>query len=118
MPNRFHYTNTAGWNAIRAQPAWHFKTFQPNDPERPRGAYFTDIEPTETNLRTLYKRLRVPKLKQEYIFWFTGTEGLTQFRDGRGRDRRIFFSPVEYVVENGPRQKHGNTTESLIGTFT
>ena len=70
----FHYTDRAGWNAIRAQVDWKFKASSPKDPERPSGAYFTNIEPTEANLRTLYKRIRVPKSKQEYIFWFLGAE--------------------------------------------
>jgi hypothetical protein len=112
----FHYTDKDGWNAIRSQPTWRFKANQPKDPDRPKGAYFTDIEPTEANLRTLYKRLRVPKAKQEYLFWFVGTEGLTQLNDGRGRDKRIFFSPVDYEVAEG-RQKYADLTEPLSEKF-
>jgi hypothetical protein len=112
----FHYTDKDGWNAIRSQPAWRFKVNQPKDPDRPSGAYFTDIEPTVANLRTLYKRIRIPKTKQQYVFWFVGTEGLIQLNGGRGRDRYIYFSPVDYEV--GPdRQKHGDATDLLVGAF-
>jgi hypothetical protein len=111
--NIFHYTDKDGWNAVRAQKAWRFEASQPKDPDRPVGAYFTDIEPSEENLRTLHKRIRVPKIKQEYVFWFVETEGLTQLFGGRGRDKRIYFSPVDYeVVED--RQKYADKTESLL----
>ena len=114
--NIFQYTDKDGWNAIRSQPRWRFKANQPKDPDRPKGAYFTDIEPTEANLRTLYKRLRVPKAKQEYVFWFVGTDGLTQLNDGRGRDKRIFFSPVDNEVAE-QRQKYADLTEPLSEKF-
>jgi hypothetical protein len=115
--NVFHYTDKDGWNAIRSQPTWRFKAYQPNDPDRPKGAYFTDIEPSEANLRTLYKRLRVPRAKQEYVFWFDGTEGLSHLNDGRGRDKRIFFSPVDYEVVK-ERQRYADLTEPLRETFS
>jgi hypothetical protein len=115
--NVFHYSDKHEWNAIRSQPAWRFKANQPRDPDRPKGAYFTDIEPTEANLRTLHKRLRVPRAKQEYVFWFVGAEGLTQLNDGRGRDKHIFFSPVDYEVAQ-ERQKYGDLTEPLLERFS
>ena len=52
----FHYTDSDSWKAIRSQVAWKFTASQPRDPDRPVGAYFTDIPPTEENMRTLYKR--------------------------------------------------------------
>ena len=116
MANRFHYTDKDGWNAIRAQKTWRFKVSQPKDPSRPAGVYFTDIEPTEANLRVLYKKLRVPKIKQDYIFWFTKTEGLSQLNDGRGRDRHIFFSAVAYEVESDDQGYQGKTDE-IKGPF-
>jgi hypothetical protein len=116
MPNTFHYTDQEGWNGIRSQTEWPFKATQPQDRNRPIGAYFTDIEPTEENLRTLYKRIRVPKVKQEFVFWFEGRHDLTQLFGGRGRDRRIFFSSVDYHVPE-PRQLYGNNTEGLPGAF-
>jgi hypothetical protein len=114
--NIFHYTDKAGWNAIRSQTVWRFKAAQPADPDRPAGAYFTDIEPTEVNLRTLHKRIRVPKSKQEYVFWFVGDQGLIQVNAGRGRDKRIFVSPVDYDVEQ-ERQKYGDVTGDLLKAF-
>lgn len=90
MCNAFHYTDKDGWNAIRSQTNWRSKASQPKDPDRPKGAYFTDIAPTKTNLRTLYKRLRVPKAKQEYVFWFVGFDGLTQLNHGHGRQTDLF----------------------------
>jgi hypothetical protein len=116
MPNTFHYTDRQGWNAIGSQKAWPFKASQPKDPDRPVGAYFTDIEPTEENLRTLYKRIRIPKVKQEFVFWFVGREGLTQLFGGRGRDKRIFFSANDYYVSES-MQRHGDKTEGLLGEF-
>ena len=91
MSNTFHYTNKEGWNGIRSQSDWPFEANQPKDPNRPVGSYFTDIEPTEENLRTLHKRICVPKVKQEFVFWFVGREGLAQLFGGRGRDKRIFY---------------------------
>jgi hypothetical protein len=112
----FHYTDKEGWNAIRSQTTWRFKANQPKDPDRPKGAYFTDIEPSALNLRTLYKRLRIPKAKQESVFWFIGADRLSQLNDGRGRDKRIFFSPVDYeVVEE--RQRYAGLTEPLAENF-
>jgi len=115
-PNIFRYTDKDGWNAIRSQPVWRFSAIQPRDPHRPPGAYFTDIEPTETNLRTLFKRIRVPKAEQEYVFWFLGADGLTQLNGGRGRDKRIFYSPEDYGVVQ-ERQQHGGAAELLLEVF-
>lgn len=113
MVNIFHYTDKNGWNAIRSQKTWRFTASQPKDPDRPFGVYFTDIEPSEENLRTLHKRLRIPKIKQDYVFWFTGIDGLTQLFGGRARDKRIYFSAVHYEVAE-PRQKHGDKTQLLL----
>lgn len=114
--NVFHYTDVDGYNAIRSQSNWRFKAYQPKDPRRPRGAYFTDIEPTEANLRTLFKRIRVPRAKQEYVFWFVGTERLRRLNDGRGRDRWIYFSPMDYDVSKD-RQRRAGATSELRGEF-
>lgn len=116
QPNIFHYTDRDGWNAVRSQSLWRFKAGQPKSPSRPFGAYFTDLEPSEVNLKTLYKRIRIPKAKQEYVFWFTGTDGLKQPNEGRGRDKRIYYSPVDYdVVED--RQKAAGRTVQLQERF-
>jgi len=109
----FHYTDKKGWNAIRSQLEWKLLAIQPKHSERPVGASFTNIEPTRQNLKTLCKRLRIPKAKQEYVFWFTERTGLIQHNDGHGRDKFIFYSPVEYHVEKG-RQKYGDLAEDLL----
>ena len=114
MPNTFHYTDKHGWNGIRSQKEWTFKATQPSDPDRPVGAYFADIEPTKENLRTLYKRIRVPKMKQEYVFCFVGRESLEQAFGGRGRDKRIFFSAVDYHVPES-RQRYCGKAEAGPG---
>lgn len=112
----FHYTDKDGWNAVRSQVVWRFKINSPRDPQRPCGAYFTDIEPTAANLRTLYKRIRVPKVKQQYVFWFDAEYGLVQLNGGRGRDKRIWFSPVDYDVDES-RQRYEGPTDDLSDSF-
>ncbi len=108
----FHYTDKPGWNAIRSQVVWQFKVSQPKDHDRPVGAYFTDLEPGEVNMRLLYKKLRVPREKQEFVFVFTGTEGLTQLFGGTGRDKHNFYSAVDYLVSR-ERQVYGNLTSNV-----
>jgi hypothetical protein len=117
MANVFHYTNKDGWNAIRSQRTWRFLASQPEARDRPVGAYFTDIEPSSVNLRTLHKKIRVPKAKRQYVFWFVGTDGLRQLNEGRGRDRRIFFSPVDYEVVP-ERQRFEGVTETIVEAFS
>ncbi len=116
MLNTFHHSDRTGWNAVRAQKAWCFKANQPKHSSRPVGAYFTDIEPTEANLRTLYKRIRVPKVKQHYVFWFLDIVGLEQLNGGRGRDRHIFVSRVDYNVDES-RQKYAGETADIMEQF-
>jgi HYD1 signature containing ADP-ribosyltransferase len=106
----FHYTDKSGWNAVRSQAVWRFKISKPKDPDRPEGAYFTDLEPSKTNLRVLYKKIRVPKEKQEFVFWFDGQDALTRLNGGTGRDKRILFSPVDYLVSED-RQRYGDEDE-------
>jgi hypothetical protein len=116
MANIFHYTDKEGWNGIRSQPNWIFRARQPKDPDRPVAAYFTDIQPTKANLRALFKRIRIPKIKQEFVFWFVGTDGLEQLDKGLGREKRIYLSRVDYMVAKN-RQRHGGATDGLIGKF-
>jgi len=112
MIGLFHYTDRDGWNGIRAQSDWRFRASRPASPDRPTGVYFTDLEPSPDNLRTLCKRLRIPRVKREYVFWFTGTAGLMQLNDGRGRDRYIYFSPTDYEVAPH-RQRFEGSTDTL-----
>lgn len=106
----FHYTDRSGWNAIRSQPTWRFRASQPRDPDRPRGAYFTDFEPSPENLRVLHQKLRVPVLKREFVFQFRGTQGLVQLNGGTGRDKRIFFSEDDYLVVDERQAYAGQTS--------
>jgi hypothetical protein len=112
----FHYTDRDGWNGIRAQKVWLFMATQPKDPDRPVGAYFTDIPPTEENLRTLHKRIRVPRVKQQYLFWFEGAQGLVRHNHSRGRDKRIYYSPGDYAVAE-ERQRGQGETEAFMQVF-
>ena len=94
-----------------------FRASQPKDRDRPKGAYFTTIQPTTENLRMLHQRVRVPVKKQRYVFLFVGDLGLMQLNEGRGRDRYIFFSAADYLVERS-RQRHGDLTARLTERLT
>jgi hypothetical protein len=107
MASLFHYTDKDGWNAIRSQPEWRFLVSRPKAPWRPTGAYFTDIEPNEENLRTLADKIRVPRVKLEYVFEFVGTDGILRPNPIEGRDARIYFSPVDYFVERARHRYSG-----------
>ncbi|HEX3656020.1 MAG TPA: HYD1 signature containing ADP-ribosyltransferase family protein [Pirellulales bacterium] len=113
----FHYTDREGWNAIRSQEVWRFKASQPRSSDRPRGAYFTDLEPSEINLRVLCKKLRIPREKQDFVFWFDRDNDLVQLNNGTGRDRRIFFSATDYLVEE-PRQRYKGPTVDIVEHFS
>jgi len=58
----------------------------------------------------------VPKAKQDYVFWFVGATGLKQLNNGLGREKRIYFSPIDYSVSE-ERQKRGDASEQLLGVF-
>lgn len=109
----YHYTDKKGWNAIRSQVVWTFRAGQPLAADRPSGAYFTDIGPTRESLRTMHKRLRIPSLKQEFVFQFERADALLQYKGGRGRDRHIYYSPTDYRVE-ADRQTFEGPTEQLL----
>jgi HYD1 signature containing ADP-ribosyltransferase len=113
----FHYTDKPGWNAIRSQVTWRFMATQPKDPDRPIGAYFTDIEPTPGNVRLLHQKIRVPAVKQEFVFEFNGVEGLSQLNGGTGRDKRIFYSESDYLVSDDvyKRKVYGGETGAWPG---
>jgi hypothetical protein len=88
----FHYTNLAGYNAIRATTDWRFKAHQPPG-NHPFGAYFTTLPKNTLNLAV---RIRIPKSKLQYVFEFTDAGDLTPLPGGRGRF--IFYSSVDYIV--------------------
>jgi hypothetical protein len=103
----FHYTDSDGFNAIKAQPVWVFKATQPPG-KHPRGAYFTRLGPGAANLA---KRLRLPKLKIAFIFCFSDGQDLKPLEGGRGAF--ILYSPDDYVVEKKRQVDHGPTQEVL-----
>ena len=87
-----HFTDQAGYNAIRAAAVWHFIAHQPPG-NHPFGVYFTTL-PRGT--RNLAKRLRIPRSKVKYVFEFTDIGDLTPLPGGRGRF--IYYSPRDYDV--------------------
>ncbi len=103
----FHYTDGDSFNVIRAQPIWVFKAVQPPG-DHPRGAYFTTLSPNTANLA---KRLRVPKEKIGYVFYFTNGSDLKPLPGGRVAF--VFYSPDDYLVDNSRQVDHGPTKEVL-----
>ena len=67
-------------------------------------------------MRTLFKRIRVPKVKKRYVFWFLDIVGLEQLNGGSGRDRHIFVSRSDYNVD-GARQKYEGKTADVMEQF-
>jgi hypothetical protein len=61
-------------------------------------------------------RIRVPKSKLRYVFWFVGTEGLAPVENRRGRDNQCYYSPTDYSV-SGERQWRTGTFAELQGDF-
>src|SRR4051812_14618382 len=96
-----HYTDQAGYNAIRATVVWHFRAGKPPG-DHPFGAYFTTL-PRDT--RNLAKRLRIPNGKVQYVFEFQDTGDLTPLSGGRGQ--YIYYSPTDYDVDKPRQQYHG-----------
>jgi hypothetical protein len=101
-----HFTNQTGFNAIRSQPVWAFKAHQPPPARQPPGAYFTTYPPDEPNLAV---KLFLPREKLRYIFSFVDQGDLLPLPGGRGRLKRIFYSPVTYEVERSRQTFHGRT---------
>lgn len=90
-----HFTDSAGWNAIRSQPVWLFKAEQPPG-EHPFGAYFTTLGKGEPNLAI---KLRIPRKKLAYLFSFQEHEPSDLHPLAGGRGKFIFYSPKDYKVE-------------------
>lgn len=93
MPVMFHYTDQAGYNAIKATVDWCFHARQPPPRDHPVGAYFTILPPTTGKLA---KRLRIPARKVEYFFSFTAGNELKPLMGDRGD--YIYYSPGNYVA--------------------
>jgi len=98
-----HFTNHAGYNAIRAQPVWKFLADNP-PADHPRGAYFTTLAADTPNLSN---RLRIPRVKLQYFFSFQDAGDLTPIDGDRGR--WIFYSPNDYEVAEARKQDSGRT---------
>jgi len=101
----YHYTDGDGFKAISSQINWTFKAKKPPGPH-PRGAYFTPLPPDTVDLCTM---LMIPKRKTEFLFEFTGDEGLQPIDQGKGRGAYVLYSPIDYVVEKA-RQRFRDKT--------
>src|SRR5262249_53076097 len=99
----FHYTDKAGYDAIRSQPVWRFIAGQPPG-IHPSGAYFTTLG---RNTKNLAQRLGIPRAKLAYFFEFTDVGDLTPLPGGRGQ--YIFYSPGDYDVAQARQINHGAT---------
>src|SRR5262249_31937999 len=101
----FHYTNDAGYKAIRSQQTWLFKASKPPG-DHPKGAYFTNLPPGTRNLaRRLFIRGCADKIT--FVFSFSGGDDLTPLEGGRGAF--IFYSVDDYPVEKERQGPHGLT---------
>lgn len=98
-----HYTNLAGYNAIRASTIWRFVASQPPG-SHPFGAYFTTLPPGTPNLA---KKLRIPNDKLKYVFEFVDAGDLLPLPGGRGA--YILYSPIDYSVPTDRQIQHGAT---------
>jgi hypothetical protein len=103
----YHYTDLAGYNAIRAQPVWVFKANQPPG-GRPFGSYFTPLDPSEEDLAG---QLGISSAKTEYVFCFTDTGDLKHLRGGRGK--YVLYSPSDYRVAKS-RQIAAGSREKVL----
>lgn len=103
----FHYTNVKGYNGIRSQKVWTFRTSKPPG-GHPQGAYFTTLPPSTPNLN---KRLFVRGCadKTEYLFSFSGGEDLVPLQGGRGD--YVFYSGDDYEVDESRQGPFGKTTD-------
>lgn len=94
----YHYTNAKGYNGIRGK-VWRFQANRQRPADKPYGAYFTFLRPTDPNF---VKRLRLPKRKREFVFAFTGHEKLLRLPGSGGN--YVLYSPIDYLVQK-PRQQ-------------
>jgi hypothetical protein len=101
-----HYTDVDSFKAINSQVTWCFEAGQP-PANHPFGAYFTDLGANTPNLA---KRLRIPKVKLEYLFGFVGTDGLIPLPGGRGE--HIFYCPVDYYVTTDRQDYAGPASDA------
>lgn len=101
----FHYINDKGYKAISSQVKWLFKASKPPG-YHPKGAYFTTLAPGTKNLaKRLFVRGCADKIN--FVFSFSGGDGLTPLEGGRGAF--IFYSVDDYPVEKERQGPHGRT---------
>jgi hypothetical protein len=108
----FHYTDKAGYDAISAQPVWHFKAAQPVDPRKEAGAYFTTKPPDDPRLF----KLGIPRVKREFVFVFVDEGDLKALAGGRGQ--YILYAAADYLVEPDRQRWHGRTDEWTLADMT
>lgn len=101
-----HFTDQAGFNGIGSLPIWTFKALQPRATHNPIGAYFTNYAPTEPNLA---KKIFVPRIKLAFMFSFRPPTSLLPLPGGRGRLKRIYYSPIDYPVHQDYQVESGPT---------
>lgn len=99
----YHYTDTSGYNAIRAEVTWRFLAQKPPG-DHPIGAYFTNLHPDTPKLA---KRLRIPRSKLAFEFSFADVGDLQPLDGGRGE--YILYSPVDYEVPEDRQIESGST---------
>jgi len=101
----YHHTDDGGFKAIASQVEWRFKVAQPPG-SFPKGAYFTTLPPHTVDLCT---KLLIPKRKTEFLFEFSGDDGLRRLDDGKGRGRYVFYSAADYIVARQRQQYKGKS---------
>lgn len=102
-----HYTDKDGYNAISSQVDWTSLARQPKATHNPVGAYFTTYLPADGRLA---QRLFVPRCKLAYRLGFTDVGDLLPLPGGRGRLRRIFYSPEDYPVAESRQDPSSGAT--------
>lgn len=105
-PFLYHYTDKIGYNALRAQTTWNFKTDQPPRKENPVAAYFTTLNPLTPLLAA---KLRIGREKIEYVFEFTDAGDLKRLDPDR--KLHVFISECDYKVEPQRQNFHGPSAE-------
>lgn len=99
-----HFSDKQGYNSIHSQADWLFRAARPRARHRKVGAYFTTLDPGTKNLAM---RIRVSRDKIEYLFQFSGQDGLKPIPGDRGA--YILYTPSDYTVVKRRQHYHGKT---------
>jgi hypothetical protein len=89
---------------------WLFKAGQPPPRDHPVGAYFTSLSPSPEKRRALAKKLFIPRRKCEFLFAFSGRQGLLPLEGDRGEF--VFYSPVDYPVQKDRQRFEGAAADT------